>query len=87
MVEKDFIIKIEDGVHARPAAMFVEKANSFSSQIKLIKDNIEVDAKSIMSIMMLGLTYGTKVTIRAEGEDEEEAIETLYRFVENNFQD
>jgi|YNPMSStandDraft_2_1061718.scaffolds.fasta_scaffold00073_13 phosphotransferase system HPr (HPr) family protein len=85
MVQKDILIKLEDGVHARPAALFVEKANSFKSSIKIVKDNIEVDAKSIMSIMMLGLTFGTKITLKVDGEDESEAIEALYKFIDNNF--
>ena len=85
MVQKEILIKLEDGVHARPAALFVEKANSFKSSIKIVKDNIEVDAKSIMSIMMLGLTFGTKITLKVDGEDESEALETLYKFIDNNF--
>jgi len=87
MIEKEIIIKLEDGVHARPAAMFVEKANQYDSDIKIKKDDIEVDAKSIMSIMMLGLTYGTKITLVAQGDDEEDALECLFTFVENNFQE
>ena len=85
MVEREVVIRLEDGVHARPAAMFVQKANKFKAKIFIKKDDIEVNGKSIMNIMMLALTHGTTITIAAEGTDEDSACTTLADFIENNF--
>ena len=87
MVEKEVEIKLKDGVHARPAAIFTKKASSFKSKITIKKDDIEIDGKSIMSIMMLALTYGTKLKIIADGEDEQKACDALASLIENNFEE
>jgi len=75
----------EVGLHARPAALFVKTANRFKSQIMLEKDGQEVNAKSILSVLTLGVGQGAVVTIRTEGEDEVEAIEALRELVASNF--
>ena len=77
MVEQKYIIKNKTGLHARPASIFVKKAGSYKSDIKLKKDGKAVDAKSIISVLSLGVTIGKEVTIRAEGEDEKVAIKEL----------
>jgi len=77
MVEQKYIIKNKTGLHARPASLFVQKAISYKSRIKLKKDGKEGDAKSIISVLSLGVTIGKEVTIRAEGEDEKVAIKEL----------
>jgi len=78
-------IRHEVGLHARPAALFVKTANRFTSQIVVEKDEQEVNAKSILSVLTLGAGQGAVVTIRAEGEDEVEAIEALRELVVSNF--
>jgi len=71
------------GLHARPAALLVSTATKFSSEILALKDRIEVHCKSIMGVMMLAAEKGSWLTLRAVGEDENQAIETLSKlFVE-----
>ncbi len=77
MVEREAVVVPEAGLHARPAARFVKTAKGFSSDIVVIKDGAEVNAKSSLRLMTLGAKHGDKVVIRAEGEDEEEAAEAL----------
>ena len=80
-MEKEVIIKNNQGLHARPAAIFVQLANKFDSNITVRKDSQEVNGKSIMGILMLAAEKGSRVTIVAEGIDAEEAIEQLVRLV------
>lgn len=81
MVEKKVEVKLKSGLQARPAAMFVQEANRFSSEIFLEKDEKKVNAKSIMGLMSLAVSTGSEVTLSAEGSDEKEAIEALAKFV------
>ncbi len=83
MVEKEVTVQNKTGLHARPAAMFVQKAGKFSSTITVIKEEREANAKSIMSVMALGASQGSTVVIRAEGSDEEEAVTALVELVES----
>ena len=85
MQEITLTIRHEVGLHARPAALFVKTANRFTSQIVVEKDEQEVNAKSILSVLTLGAGQGAVVTIRAEGEDEVKAIEALRELVVSNF--
>ncbi len=71
----------ELGLHARPATTFVKTAREFKSDISLKAGSEEVDGKSIMNVISLAATKGTKVTIIAEGGDAEEAVERLARLV------
>jgi len=73
------------GLHARPAALFVQTAKRFSSNVLCTKDGRQADAKSILGILTLGANKGAIVTIRAEGEDEAEAIAALKQLIEDNF--
>ena len=73
------------GLHARPAMTLVDTANGFSSRIQLVKKGQAVDAKSIMQLMMLAATCGTKLEIIAEGEDAAEAVAALEALNANNF--
>jgi phosphocarrier protein HPr len=77
MVEREAVVVPQAGLHARPAAMFVKEAKSFGSDIVVIKDGREANAKSSLKLMTLGARHGDKVVIRAEGEDEEAAVEAL----------
>ena len=76
-VEKVVVIKNKLGLHARPAALFVQIANKFNSEITISKGRHKVNGKSIMGIMMLEAGSGAKVTMTANGEDAEEAIKEL----------
>ena len=81
MVEKEVTIVPEEGLHARPAAEFVKAAKGYGSDIKVLKDGKEANAKSSLSLMSLGAKQGDKLTIRAEGEDEEAAAEALAELI------
>ena len=75
----------EEGLHARPAGMLVKAASTFTSDIELEVDGDTANAKSIMSIMGLGLTKNTEVTITANGADAEAAIKELTSLFNNKF--
>jgi phosphotransferase system HPr (HPr) family protein len=77
MAEREVTVVPEAGLHARPAAKFVKTAKGYSSDIVVIKDGTEVNAKSSLRLMTLGAKHGDKITIRANGEDEEAAVEAL----------
>lgn len=87
MVEREVIIKNRAGIHARPAAMIVETANKFNAKIFFQSDNDKINGKSIMGIITLGASYNTKLKIIAEGDDEQEAVETLATLFENRFEE
>lgn len=84
MVEQKTIVGLETGLQARPAAMFVQEANRFGAEITLEKDGKKVNAKSIMGIMSLAVSKGTEVTIAADGEDQDQALEQLVAFLNDN---
>ncbi|HLS53803.1 MAG TPA: HPr family phosphocarrier protein [Tissierellaceae bacterium] len=77
----------EDGLHARPAAIFVQEANKFESDIELIFDGNKVNGKSIIGVMSLGAYTGDEITIIAKGIDEEEAIKTLEELITDGLKD
>ena len=85
MQEITLVVHHKVGLHARPAAMFVSTAKEFKSDISVGKDEREVNAKSILSILTLGVNQGTSLTIKACGEDEVEAVQALQELVETNF--
>lgn len=70
------------GLHARPAAKFVEEANKFKCQIHVVKDGLQVNGKSIMGLMLLAAESGSKLTVKADGPDEAQAIESLSKIFE-----
>lgn len=78
-------LKNETGLHARPASQFVFTSSKFKSHIVIIKDGKEYNAKSIMGVLSMGASKGTILTIKAEGEDEQEAVEALKALIEGNF--
>ena len=73
------------GLHARPAAEFVKTAGRFRSHVWVKKDDVEVNGKSIMGVMMLAAEHGSEITIRASGDDAEQAVEALVGLVERGF--
>jgi phosphocarrier protein HPr len=84
-VIKTFTITNELGIHARSAAMIVEVSNRYRAKICLEKNGSKVNAKSILGILTLGCPKGSRIIIRAEGIDAEEAVEELGRLIENKF--
>jgi len=80
MAQREATVGPEEGIHGRPAARFVKAAKGFSSQVVIVKGDREVNAKSVLKITGLA-TKGEKVTIRAEGEDAERAVETLAELI------
>jgi len=87
MMQKKVVIKNRAGIHARPAALLVQTANRFSSEVFLEKNSERINAKSIMGIITLGATYKTEINIVAEGHDEEQAVEALAALFENKFEE
>lgn len=73
------------GLHARPASLIVQTAMTFSSSIYIIKEDAKIDAKSIMGIMMLAAACGTELLLRAEGSDEDTALNKLVELFNNGF--
>lgn len=86
-VTKSFTLKNESGFHVRPAEMFTKKAGSFLSDIRVkVNDTgTEVDGKSILGLMTLGIGKGANITITANGPDAEEAMAALAELVESGF--
>ena len=85
MFEKSIEVVNDTGLHARPAALFVQAASRYKSSIWLEKEEKKVSAKSIMGIMSLGVAKGIKIKISAEGIDEEPAVEELITLVKSKF--
>ncbi|WP_221566864.1 HPr family phosphocarrier protein [Alkalihalobacillus sp. TS-13] len=81
MLEKELTVELKTGLQARPAALFVQEANRFTSDVFLEKEGKKVNAKSIMGIMSLAVGSGSKVTIVTDGKDEEEALNALERYI------
>ncbi len=80
-----FTIRNKLGLHARAAALFVQLSNKFSSEIMVEKNGQEVNGKSIMGILILAATQGSKITVRADGEDAKAAMEALGGLIDNGF--
>ncbi len=76
MAQREATVGPEEGIHGRPAAKIVQAAKGFSSQVVFVKGDREVNAKSVLKITGLA-KKGEKITVRAEGEDAEQAVETL----------
>lgn len=81
LVRKKLIIRNKQGLHARPAALFVQIANKFESRITVRRDEEEVNGKSIMGILMLGAEKDSFIVIEADGEDANSAIEELEKII------
>lgn len=85
MPEKSIIVTHKVGLHARPASVFVQTASKFSSDISVTCESRTANAKSILTVLTLGAHQGAEITIKAEGEDAQEALDTLVKLVEDNF--
>ena len=85
MATRDFEIINEKGMHARAAAEFTKVAARFKSGIFISREGVEVNGKSIMGVLMLAAHCGSTITVRAEGEDAEAALDSLQELVETRF--
>lgn len=82
MYDKNVVVQNQLGLYARPATFFIQKANEFKSTIWVEKDERRVNAKSLLGILSLAVVGGTKISIIADGTDEEEAVEQLVKLIE-----
>jgi phosphocarrier protein len=85
MQSRRFVIKNRLGLHARAAAQLVQTANQFSSEVTLVKEDIEVNGKSIMGILLLAAPKGTGISLSVDGPDEEQAMQAIAALIEDGF--
>ena len=85
MVLKEVTIINAAGLHARPAASLVKLASQFSSKVRLHKDGLEVNAKSIMGVLTLAVEKGSTIKIIADGNDEQNALDNIINLINNRF--
>jgi phosphocarrier protein HPr len=85
MAERSVQIVNKNGLHARPAAEIVKAASKFTADITITRDDLEVNGKSIMGVMMLAAEYGSTVMLRATGPDAEQAIDALTKLIADRF--
>jgi phosphocarrier protein HPr len=85
IVKGKFVVGNDRGLHTRPSTELVKCASSFKSQVFLIHQKQSVNAKSLLGILMLAATKGAKIGIEAEGEDAEEAVQSIQTLAKNNF--
>ncbi len=85
MAERSAQIVNKQGIHARPAAEIVKTASKFKSDIVIMRDDLEVNAKSIMGVMMLAAEHGSSVDIRAVGDDADAALDAICGVIADGF--
>ena len=85
MAERSVQIVNRNGVHARPAAEIVKAASKFKSDITIVRDELEVNGKSIMGVMMLAAEFGSTLQLKASGPDAEQAVDALAVLVASKF--
>ena len=83
MVKQEVTITNNIGLHARPATFFIQKANTFKSSIWIEKDERKVNAKSLLGVLSLGIAQGMKITIVADGSDEDAAVNGLIALIKS----
>ena len=85
MVKENVTITNNIGLHARPATFFIQKANSYRSSIWIEKDDRKVNAKSLLGVLSLGIAKGMTVTLIADGQDEDSALDGLTALINSGF--
>jgi phosphocarrier protein len=85
MIEIELTVKNRAGIHTRPAAAIVKLAARFQSDVFLVKDGFEINAKSIIGVMTLAADQGSALTLKVEGEDELKASEEIKKLFEDGF--
>ncbi len=85
MITQKVVVKNKDGLHARPATLFVKVASKYQSEVTLSKNGREVNGKSIMGVMMLAAAKGSELILKVDGPDEEQALQSLVELFEKKF--
>jgi phosphocarrier protein HPr len=85
MIERSVKIVNRNGLHARPAAEIVKASAKFKSEITIVRDDLEVNGKSIMGVMMLAAEFGATLTIRANGPDAQQAVDAIAELIAHKF--
>jgi len=85
MIERIVTIVNKNGLHARPAAEIVKLAAKYQSEITIVRDDLEVNGKSIMGVMMLAAEFGADIVLRASGPDAEQAVGAIEQLIANKF--
>jgi phosphotransferase system HPr (HPr) family protein len=86
MIKKSVTLTNPEGLHARPAALFVKEANKYESNLEIVSENRKVNGKSIIGIMSLGAFHGEEITLSASGPDEEEMVNSLADLLQKGFE-
>jgi len=87
MIQRQVVILNRAGIHARPASLIVQTANSYEAQVYLDKDGTRINAKSIMGIITLGASYKSELTLSADGPDEADVVDAIARLFESRFEE
>jgi phosphocarrier protein len=87
MIQREVKITNNSGLHARPATFFIQKANTYRSGVWVVKDDRKVSAKSPLGVLSIGIAKGMTITLVADGEDEQAAIDGLVELIETGFND
>ncbi len=87
MYIKEVTVNNQVGLHARPATFFIQKANGFKSSVWVEKDDVRVNAKSLLGVLSLGIVKGSTINIVADGSDETEAVDTLVALISSGFEE
>lgn len=87
MISREVKISNSIGLHARPATFFIQRANSFKSNIWVEKDDRKVNAKSLLGVLSLGIAKGMSINISADGADEESAVSSLCELINSGFEE
>lgn len=82
-LEKALTVRSEQGLHARVATLIVQAMQKFSCDVTVVKDGVEVNARSVLGLLLLAATEGTKIVVRAQGPDSTKAIEEFSRLIEH----
>ena len=85
MKQFDFTVTDEQGIHARPAGLLIKEAKTFASGITVFKGDKSADMKKLLALMGLGIKKGETITVRVEGEDEEQAAAAIEKFLKETF--
>ncbi|WCK55881.1 HPr family phosphocarrier protein [Aneurinibacillus sp. Ricciae_BoGa-3] len=85
-MEKVFTVKNPSGLHARPATLLVQKASSFPCEVTIVKGDKNINAKSIMGVMSLGIRQGEQLKVITSGEQEQEALNAVGEILETVFE-
>ncbi len=86
-VTKEMVVQNKQGIHARPAAMFVKVANRFSAEVFVEKDGEKVNGKSIMGLMMLAAGHGSIISVSADGSDADAALAAIADLITRKFEE